>query len=98
MNVAEHVLTEDVEFAKRLHGCSIYSLNRAKIALEMKCDYQEVNYWISEYQKCERELQELTEKKLHRDKLERQLKKVYEDMKTLGIDIQIEIVRRSLND
>ncbi|WP_209121557.1 hypothetical protein [Alkalihalobacillus sp. BA299] len=93
MNVTQHVLPEDLEMAIKLHHCSIHCLKRAFSELEFNSDYKEAQRWVNDFQKCYRELEELSEKKLQHDKWERQLIKISEDMKMKGIEIQI--IRRN---
>lgn len=85
-----NVLREDKELANELVQCCDYSLFRARTAmldrsLDIHGRLAEAEKWMTEFQRCKRDLDELVRKKEEHDKLVQ----LVEVMKERGIDIAI---------
>lgn len=85
-----NVLHEDKELANELVQCCDYSLFRARTAfldrsLDIHGRLAEAERWMTEFQRCKRDLDELVRKKEEHDKLVQ----LVEVMKERGIDIAI---------
>jgi len=85
-----NVLREDKELANELVQCCDYSLFRARTAfldrsLDIHGRLAEAERWMTEFQRCKRDLDELVRKKEEHDRLV----EIVETMREKGIDIAI---------
>lgn len=82
--IAEKVLPEDLKLATNLYGCCYSCLNRAQLELKRE-NLDEAERWVTEFQRCKRDLDKLIERKKHRDKME----KLAADLKGKGASVAL---------
>lgn len=85
-----NVLREDKELANELVQCCDYSLFRARTAfldrsLDIHGRLAEAERWMTEFQRCKRDLDELIKRKEEHDRLV----EIVETMREKGIDIAV---------
>jgi hypothetical protein len=79
-----NVLPQDKERALQIYRCCSLYLDRARF--ELQCyNFDAAEYWVREFEKCKRDLDELIKQKEEHDKLIQ----VVELVKEKGIDIAI---------
>lgn len=76
------VLPQDMKSAKALYECCYSCLNRAQLELKRE-NLDEADRWITEFQRCKRDLDKLIQKKIHCEKLIQ----LAADLKSKGINI-----------
>ncbi|KFZ32135.1 hypothetical protein JS44_03400 [Anoxybacillus flavithermus] len=79
-----NVLEQDKKLAEKLWECGCIYLDRARLAWVI-ARFDDVERWITEFQRCKRDLNELVRRKERHDRL----MEVVETMKERGIDITI---------
>lgn len=79
-----NVLPSDMKLAYELYECCYSCLERARMELR-RDDIDEAERWITEFQRCKRDLDELVRKKEEHDRLV----EIVETMREKGIDIAI---------
>jgi glycine/D-amino acid oxidase-like deaminating enzyme len=79
-----NVLPQDKELAEKLWECGCIYLDRARVAW-VSARFDDAERWMTEFQRCKRDLDELVRKKEEHD----QLAQLVETMKERGIDIMI---------
>jgi len=79
-----NVLPGDMKLAAELYECCYSCLERARMELR-RDNIDEAERWITEFQRCKRDLDELIRKKEEHDRL----MEVVEMMKERGVDIAV---------
>jgi hypothetical protein len=79
-----NVLEQDKKLAEKLWECGCIYLDRARVAW-VSARFDDAERWMTEFQRCKRDLDELIRKKEKHD----QLVQLVETMKERGIDIMI---------
>ncbi|SFA56260.1 hypothetical protein SAMN05192569_10714 [Parageobacillus thermantarcticus] len=79
-----NVLPDDMKLAAELYECCYSCLERARMELR-RDNIDEAERWITEFQRCKRDLDELIRKKEEHDRL----MEVVEMMKERGVDIAV---------
>lgn len=62
------VLNEDFKLAKALYECCYSCLNRAQLELK-RGNLEEANRWVTEFQRCKRDLDKLIDRKKQFDNM-----------------------------
>ncbi|MED5052666.1 hypothetical protein P9850_12660 [Anoxybacillus rupiensis] len=86
-----NVLEQDRELAEKIWGCGCIYLDRARVAW-VAGQFDEAERWMTEFQRCKRDLDELIRKKERHDELMRIVETIRER------DIDIAIVLRKGNE
>jgi hypothetical protein len=79
-----NVLPQDEKLAEKLWECGCIYLDRARVAW-VSARFDDAERWMTEFQRCKRDLDELVRKKEEHD----QLVQLVETMKERGIDIML---------
>ena len=79
-----NVLEQDKKLAEKLWECGCIYLDRSRVAW-VSTRFDDVERWMTEFQRCKRYLDELIKRKQEHDKLVQ----VVEMMKARGVDIAI---------
>jgi glycine/D-amino acid oxidase-like deaminating enzyme len=79
-----NVLPQDEKLAEKLWECGCIYLDRARVAW-VSARFDDAERWMTEFQRCKRDLDELVQKKEEHD----QLAQLVETMKERGMDIMI---------
>jgi len=79
-----NVLPQDRQLAEKLWECGCIYLDRARVAW-VSARFGDTERWMTEFQRCKRDLDELVRKKEEHD----QLMQLVETMKERGIDMAI---------
>jgi len=79
-----NVLPQDRQLAEKLWECGCIYLDRARVAWVSAC-FDDAERWMTEFQRCKRDLDELVRKKEEHD----QLMQLVQVMGERGVDMAI---------